>query len=531
MTRLKILMLLLVSALVLSGCGGFDVYKLPLPGGPDAGSNPMTVKVEFPDVLDLVPRSTVKVNDVSVGQVSDVSLVGHHAVVTLEMRNDIKLPADAVAEIRQTSLLGEKFVQLSAPPGDHSTGLLRSGDVIPLSRAGRNPEVEEVLGALSLLLNGGGVAQLKTINVELGKALQGREGSARSVLQQIRVLVTQLDNNKADIVHAIDSLNRLAVSVRKQQGSIDLALEQLPSALRSINSQRDDLVKMLQALDHLSGVGVRVIKASKASTIDTFRRLQPVLTGLANSGDNFTKAFSVFLTYPFVDEVVGRDPQVARNLHMGDYTNLSIEVDLSVPNPLPSGLPTDVCIPASQLPTLPSPLPNAGKLCQDAQQAIKDCLANPSPTNPACTGILDDLKNQICKADPTNQICNVLPPPSQVVNDIDKCLQSGNPASKACRGLNKKQLKRLARECKKKKNNGNLVCKALVVGGGGNGPITLPTKLPSLGGAAATLPRPGFGTARPQSWSSTRGPTMGQLMDVYDPTLVNLLVPGMVVTR
>ena len=79
----------------------------------------------------------------------------------------------------------------------------------------------------------------------------------------------QLDDNKADIVHAIDSLNRLAVSVRKQQGSIDAALERAAQRARSIDSQRDDLVKMLQALDHLSGVGVRVIKASKASTIET----------------------------------------------------------------------------------------------------------------------------------------------------------------------------------------------------------------------------------------------------------------------
>ena len=55
-----------------------------------------------------------------------------------------------------------------------------------------------------------------------------------------------------------------------------------------------------------------------------------MLTQLAASGDNFTNAFHVFLTYPFVDEVVGRDPQVARNLHMGDYTNLSITLDVDL---------------------------------------------------------------------------------------------------------------------------------------------------------------------------------------------------------
>ena len=36
------------------------------------------------------------------------------------------------------------------------------------------------------------------------------------------------------------------------------------------------------------------------------------------------------MTYPFVDEAIGRDPQVARNLHMGDYTNLSVNLDIDL---------------------------------------------------------------------------------------------------------------------------------------------------------------------------------------------------------
>ena len=56
----------------------------------------------------------------------------------------------------------------------------------------------------------------------------------------------------------------------------------------------------------------------------------------------------MFLTYPFVDEVVGRDPQVARNLHMGDYTNLSVKLDL-VDDPV--SLPTLPTGPADRLPT------------------------------------------------------------------------------------------------------------------------------------------------------------------------------------
>ncbi|NED54216.1 MCE family protein, partial [Micromonospora aurantiaca] len=60
----------------LSGCSFNGVSSLPLPGGPDLGSNPVTVKIEFANVLDLVPQSAVKVNDVSVGKVEDIKLEG-----------------------------------------------------------------------------------------------------------------------------------------------------------------------------------------------------------------------------------------------------------------------------------------------------------------------------------------------------------------------------------------------------------------------------------------------------------------------
>jgi phospholipid/cholesterol/gamma-HCH transport system substrate-binding protein len=95
--RVRLLLGLLLGSVVLSGCD-FDVYSLPLPGGTDVGDNPIQVTVQFEDVLDLVPKSTVKVNDVSVGQVKSIELEGYHASVVLELRNDTRLPENTIAE-------------------------------------------------------------------------------------------------------------------------------------------------------------------------------------------------------------------------------------------------------------------------------------------------------------------------------------------------------------------------------------------------------------------------------------------------
>jgi phospholipid/cholesterol/gamma-HCH transport system substrate-binding protein len=462
--RLKTIVPAALAGLLLSACDA-SVYSLPLPGGPDVGEDPMTVKVEFADVLDLVPQSTVKVNDVSVGKVTDIDLEGYQALVTLAVRRDVELPDNAVAELRQTSLLGEKFVELSAPEEGASSNPLGDGDTIPIDRAGRNPEVEEVLGALSLLLNGGGVAQLKTITQELNQALEGREESARSVLRNLRTFTGQLDENKADIVAAIESLNRLALAAEKQLPTIDKALEELPSALDSIDRQRDDLVEMLAALNDLSDVAVDVIARSKGATITSLERLNPVLTQLAASGDDFTNAFHVFLTYPFVDEVVGRDPQVARNLHMGDYTNLSITLDVDVQGGLTS------------TPTLPTNLPT----------------------------VID---------------------PTVVVNDALACLQSGSLTSEACAKVlaNLEKLAHLREECAKSENKDKDVCRELnsIPGLPPEPSLPIPsTLLPTL--IPTGLPRAGT-DEKPRPGN----PTMGDLMEAYDPDLVSLLIPGMV---
>ncbi len=219
---------------------------------------------------------------------------------------------------------------------------------------------------------------------------------------------------------------------------------------------------MLKALNRLGDVGVRVIKASKDATIETLRQLNPVLTELANSGDDFVKSFNVFLTYPFVDEVVGRDPQVARNLHMGDYTNLSVELDLDVSggaSGTPTGLPTN-------LPRLPRP---------DGDPRQRSPGASAAATSPA-------RRARRCSG-----------PPQEL---------SAAPA-----GVREAEEPRTSDVCKQL----NTIPGLPTPSGGG-----LP--LPSSRRPACRVP----GLGRTSVWSTQRahGPTMGQLMQVFDPALV-----------
>jgi len=229
--RLRVLAGVVALATLLSGCD-FSVYSLPLPGGAKIKGPAYTVTVEFSDVLDLVPKSSVKVDDVTVGTVEKVWLEGYVAKVRLKLPKSLDLPDNARATIRQTSLLGEKFVSLAPPTGDEKPrGKLENGELIPLSRTTSNVEVEQVLSALSLLLNGGGVAQLQIITQELNKALTGNEPAIRSVLTQLNTFVGTLDKNKQQIVTAITAVDSLAKKLNAQKATLATAIDSLPKSI------------------------------------------------------------------------------------------------------------------------------------------------------------------------------------------------------------------------------------------------------------------------------------------------------------
>ena len=308
--------------MALGGCQG--AYDLPLPGGAAARGDVYRITAEFADVLDLVPQSSVKVDQVTVGAVEEIELNGWTARVTLRLPQSVKLPDNATAEIKQTSLLGEKYIELAPPAGAEPTGRLGEGDNIVLDRTSRNPEVEEVLSAMSLLLNGGGVAQLKVIETELNNALRGNDKEIKDLIGQLDTFVGGLEEQKSEIVRAIDGIDRLSARLAAQKKDIAEAIEAIPGGLKVLADQRKQFVDMLEALNRLGAVGTDVIQQSKADTPANLEALAPILAQLNKAGDDLPASMELLLTYPFSDGTLAA--------MKGDYTNLHVTADLDMRN-------------------------------------------------------------------------------------------------------------------------------------------------------------------------------------------------------
>jgi phospholipid/cholesterol/gamma-HCH transport system substrate-binding protein len=311
-----------------SGCGLLSggAYDVPLPGGADLGSHPVSLSADFSDVLDLVPQSSVRVDNVAVGRVTRITLNpdGRSAHVELKVNGDVQLPAGTTVRLQNTSLLGEKYVALLRPQEPVAGPDLASGDRLGQEQTSHAAEVEQVLGALSMVLNGGNIGQFQEISRELQKISAGRTEQVRSSLQELDTFVTTLNQRRGAITAALDGLAGLATTLDRDRDKIATALDGLSPGLQVLADQRSQLVAMLRALDRLSQVTVSTLNASQQDIVADLRALAPILDRLAASGSDLPNALEILLTYPFPDSVLGAVK--------GDYLNIFVTTNFRTPS-------------------------------------------------------------------------------------------------------------------------------------------------------------------------------------------------------
>lgn len=321
--RIFVAALLLAVAFGQTGCGWRGANSIPLPGTAGGGPGSYTVQAQLPDVTNIQQNSRVRVADVTVGNVTKIERQGWHALLTMTLNGDVKLPANATATVGQTSLLGSLHVELAPPKDVPPEGKLHDGSLIPLSSGGSYPTTEQTLAAVSLLLNGGGIGQVQDITRSLSTAFMGREQDLRSLIEQLNTFIGYVKDQTGDIIAATESLNNLVGQIAAQKPVVDKALKTIPDALSVLNDQRHNLVDALDKLGKFSALTADAVNQSKDNLVKELTDVGPVLESLANAGPSLTRSLSFLATYPWYKDNLSKWVR-------GDYANLTGVFDLTL---------------------------------------------------------------------------------------------------------------------------------------------------------------------------------------------------------
>lgn len=311
-------------ALMATGCAFHGLNSLPLPGAIGRGPGANIYHVELPNVGTMESNSPVMINDVVVGSVGTMKVQGWHADVEISVKRDVVVPANVVATVGQTSLLGSMHVELNTPLGQQGSGRLQPGATIPLSRSSAYPSTEQTLSSLGAVVNGGGLGQIGEIIHNFSAALSGREGAVRDLITRLDTFVGTLDDQRDNLVDSIQALNRLAATFAGQRDVLTEALRKVPPALDVLIKERPRLTAALDHLRVFSNTATRLINDSQADLVQNLKNLEPTIRALADVGPELGSAVAAAFVFPFTQNFVDRAVR-------GDYFNLHVDLDLSIP--------------------------------------------------------------------------------------------------------------------------------------------------------------------------------------------------------
>ena len=307
-----------------TGCAFHGLNSLPLPGAVGRGPGADIYHVEMANVVTMESNSPVMIDDVVVGSVGPMKVKDWHADVEISVKRDVVIPANAVASIGQTSLLGSMHLELNPPLGQPGVGRLRPGATIPLSRSSAYPSTEQTLSSLSLVVNGGGLGQIGDIIHNFSAALAGRAGALRDLINRFDTFVGTLDQQRDNIIASITALDQLAGTFAAQHDVITEALRKLPPALNVLIKERPRLTAALDHLRTFSNTATGLVNDTQADLVRNLKNLEPTIKGLADVGPSLDLALAALTVFPFTQNFVDRAVR-------GDYFNLHVQLDLTIP--------------------------------------------------------------------------------------------------------------------------------------------------------------------------------------------------------
>ncbi|WP_405487330.1 MCE family protein [Nocardia sp. NBC_00511] len=260
---------------------GSTLYK-------QVGIGQQSIKAEFVQSAGIKTGDKVAVSGVSVGTVSGAELEGDHVLITLNVKNSLKLGPDAKASIKMATLLGARYVDLT--PGDGSglkgNRIPKSNTVVPYNLADvvqeGTPKFEDLdTKKLSDSLN--------LINQQMGDTPQ----LTVQALDAIGALAKTMNNRKDQVDSLLKDLDRVTRILGDNRNSLLLVITQGQSIADKVMQRQNLLKTLLDNIATLTGQLQQIGAQNNDQFGPTLQQLNTMADGLQKNKDNLDRLLSI----------------------------------------------------------------------------------------------------------------------------------------------------------------------------------------------------------------------------------------------
>jgi len=222
----------------------------------------------FPEAATLAVEADVRMAGVNVGKVKTKELEKGAArtLIELELKNRYApIPRDSKAILRQKTLLGETYVEIT--PGNKATGMLEDGSRLPNARVEPTVELDEIFAAFDKPTRDAFQGWVK----ELSKAIAGGRG------EDLNDAFGNLEGFAVDGAKLFKQLDQQEVAVRrliKNTGVVFGALNERQGALRELIVNSNNTFEATASRDESLAETFRVFPTFLDESKATLTRLE-----------------------------------------------------------------------------------------------------------------------------------------------------------------------------------------------------------------------------------------------------------------
>jgi phospholipid/cholesterol/gamma-HCH transport system substrate-binding protein len=205
------------------------------------------------------------------------------------------VPADSLAVIRTTSLLGEKFVDLQ--PQTDGPPYLEDGDTLDLNVTSKATELEDVFAKLAGVLGTGNLEQINRLTASQAKILENHTADVREVLKKLRTFTGVLADRKTQISSSIDSLDSVARTIKSDSSTLTNFLRSFADSSEVLANNKEGLQSLLISLDRFSNVTAQLLAQTERGVNSQFQDLKPILETLVGNTDQLRETLQTLATF------------------------------------------------------------------------------------------------------------------------------------------------------------------------------------------------------------------------------------------
>src|SRR3954452_17083656 len=232
---------LLVMALFALSCFGLLLFLwLSFGGSVPLKPKGYRIQVAFPEATQLGEFADVRTAGVSVGKVRTKRLdpAGNHTLVDLELnRRFAPLHADAKAILRQKTLLGETYVELT--PGTKGAPFFKEGGRLKNSQVSNTVELDEIFRTFDPQTR----QAFQDWQQNLGQAINGRGAELNDAIGNLPPFA----RDATDVLDVLNAQSGAVSRLFRNTGVVFNALSQDQNALRGLITNGDKVFSATQA--------------------------------------------------------------------------------------------------------------------------------------------------------------------------------------------------------------------------------------------------------------------------------------------